>query len=112
MKIWLDDKRNPPDDTWVWCKSSLEAFAALYRAETEDNQVTEIAFDFDLGDGDEAGVVANYIEFRANFNLIKRMKWSVHSDNTWSSRVVAAMESADRFWTQHEKAEHYANCPN
>lgn len=29
MKIWVDDIRTPPDDTWVWCKTSADAIFAL-----------------------------------------------------------------------------------
>lgn len=29
MNIWVDDIRTPPDDTWVWCKTSSEALWLL-----------------------------------------------------------------------------------
>ena len=103
MKLWLDDDRMPPDDTWVWCKSSHDAFIAMYRAETEKNFVTHISFDHDLGGGDEGVHVANYIELRASIGVIRRLKWRVHSDNPWRSRIVAAMEAADRFWERNER---------
>lgn len=29
MKLWVDDIRTPPDDTWVWAKTSAEAIHLL-----------------------------------------------------------------------------------
>ena len=29
MKIWVDDIRTPPDDTWEWVKTSQEAIDLL-----------------------------------------------------------------------------------
>ena len=103
MKLWLDDDRMPPDDTWVWCKSSYEAFIAMYRAEQEENYITHISFDHDLGGEDEGTYVATYIELRASIGIMKRLNWRVHSDNPWRSKIVAAMEAADRFWDRNER---------
>lgn len=29
MKIWVDDIRTPPDDSWQWCKTSADAIQEL-----------------------------------------------------------------------------------
>lgn len=55
MKIYLDDKRIPPDETWTLVET-LQDFTKLYR-ETLD--VEAISFDHDLGmlswgDGNDA----------------------------------------------------------
>lgn len=44
MKLWLDDVRVPPDDTWTWVKTVDEAVAVLTRCD-----VTEASLDHDLG---------------------------------------------------------------
>lgn len=51
MKIWLDDVRTPPDDTWEWCKNHVDFMAAIqYPPEIEF-----ISFDHDLGDDSQNG---------------------------------------------------------
>lgn len=46
MKMWHDDVRQPPDDTWTWVKSNNEAKKLL----TENlDDITEISLDHDLG---------------------------------------------------------------
>lgn len=43
-KLWLDDKRQPPDDTWIWAKTAQDAIHTL------DSQPIELAsLDHDLG---------------------------------------------------------------
>jgi len=44
MKIWHDDIRRPPDDTWTWARTNEAAIALL-----EANSVVEISMDNDLG---------------------------------------------------------------
>jgi hypothetical protein len=43
-RIWLDDLRDPPDETWLWVKTPSEAIRLL-----ELGTVAEISFDHDLG---------------------------------------------------------------
>lgn len=49
MKIWVDDIRTPPDDTWKWCKTSSEAIATLVYCYVGDNVVELMSLDHDLG---------------------------------------------------------------
>lgn len=44
MKIWHDDIRTPPDDSWEWCRTNEAAIAVL-----EAQDVDEISLDHDLG---------------------------------------------------------------
>jgi Cyclic-phosphate processing Receiver domain len=44
MKLWLDDRRPPPDAEWEWVKTPKEAIAHL-----EAGDVAVISFDHDLG---------------------------------------------------------------
>lgn len=45
MKIWLDDIRQPPDDSWMWCKSASD-FTATFTS--WHDKITEISFDHDI----------------------------------------------------------------
>lgn len=47
MKIWLDDRRDPPDDSWTHVKTVDEAVDALV---TNWPDVDHISMDHDLGD--------------------------------------------------------------
>lgn len=44
MKVWLDDRRSPPDPHWVWVKTPEETVELL-----QTSQVTELSLDHDLG---------------------------------------------------------------
>ena len=60
MKIWLDDERPVPNDTWTLCMSSGEAMHWL-----RTGCVKEISLDHDLGDETKVGngyMVISYIE--------------------------------------------------
>ncbi len=97
MKLWIDDFREPPDDSWVWAKTVLDAFL-----EWEYNIVEEVAFDYDLGHGETSLIFAKFIEALAHDGLIDPIKWSVHSDNPAGRKnLIAALESADRYWKEH-----------
>lgn len=62
MKIWLDDVRTPPDDTWVWCKSGHECIGMII---TNRNNIETVSFDHDLGLGADGYWVACQIESMA-----------------------------------------------
>lgn len=47
MKIWLDDERTKPDDSWYWAKDSKSAIIAI--ALCADGQLDEVSLDHDLG---------------------------------------------------------------
>jgi hypothetical protein len=44
MKIWHDDIRLPPDDSWSWARTNSIALTLL-----RENEVDEISLDHDLG---------------------------------------------------------------
>jgi len=48
MKIWLDDIRTPPDNTWTWCKSAQDFESVLQHIA----EVTDISFDHDIASYD------------------------------------------------------------
>lgn len=44
VKLWLDDIRVPPDESWTWCKTANEAKLILLAGNVE-----EASLDHDLG---------------------------------------------------------------
>lgn len=50
MKVYLDDIRNPPDDTWIIARNYNQAINLL-----KTGKVTEISFDHDLGLDSKSG---------------------------------------------------------
>lgn len=56
MKLWVDDLRPPPDDTWHWVVSSDEAIRCL-----QDNCVAAISLDHDLGGPDTTRPVVTWM---------------------------------------------------
>lgn len=80
LKLWIDDIRNPPDETWEWVTTSEAAIATLKLFKEEGLSWIEreaISFDHDLGGDDTTRpVVIWMIE-----NDFKFKKYSVHSAN-------------------------------
>ena len=99
IKLWLDDVRTPPDESWTWVKTYDKALEYITR-----NVVSEISFDHDLGTKQTGYDVAKAIEYYAYYDIIVyRMVWHIHSANPVGRRnIEQAMQSADRFWLNRE----------
>jgi hypothetical protein len=103
MKLWLDDLREPPDESWTWMKNSADALEFL---EDNEGKITEVSLDHDLGGDDTARPVAAYIEWAAAFKRMGRIKWAVHSSNPpGRDALKKTLEAAEKFWKMHEEAE-------
>lgn len=103
-KLWLDDVRHPPDETWVWVKTSSEAIKELLAGIYSGGDYREISFDHDLGGNDDGYRVAAFIEEYAQNDYMSRLKWYIHSANpVGRMRIQAALMSADRLWERNEK---------
>lgn len=80
LKLWIDDIRNPPDETWEWVTTSDAAIAVLKLFASEGLNWVEreaISFDHDLGGDDTSRpVVLWMIE-----NNFKFKTYAVHSAN-------------------------------
>lgn len=66
MKIWLDDVRMPPDESWVWFDSAFRVIDALHTL-----PVQEVSLDHDLGDETVYGngyIVMTWIEREVYIN--------------------------------------------
>src|ERR1044072_8872498 len=80
LKLWIDDIRTPPDDTWEWVTTSEAAIATL-RFFSEEGMLwcprVAISFDHDLGGDDTTRpVVLWMIE-----NGVTFQEYHVHSAN-------------------------------
>lgn len=92
-KLWIDDLREPPDESWHWAKSSGVAISCIL-----SGPFALVSFDHDLGGDDTAMPVARLIEERAH-DGIEPPRWAIHSANPVGRKNLrAALESADRLW--------------
>lgn len=51
MMIWLDDVRDPPDDTWFVCRSFRDVQSAFLLCAIYGEIPDVMSFDHDLGEG-------------------------------------------------------------
>jgi hypothetical protein len=86
MKIFLDDIRNPPDDSWILVRSWDEAVGFVQKYGIPQ----EVSFDHDLGINEETGEVAKtgmaFAKYLVNLDLDTDempidFKFVVHSAN-------------------------------
>jgi Cyclic-phosphate processing Receiver domain len=98
MKVWLDDRRTPPDEDWLWVETSAEAIALL-----RDNEVEELSLDHDLAifdaDGrEETGYdVLLWIEEQVNLHRYHPPRLNVHSANPPArKRMEEAIQAIER----------------
>ena len=106
MKLWIDDVRPPPDDTWTWCTTGDLALAHLahsYLSTNTANQIEMVSFDHDLGGDNTSIFVAQMIELMAHGGH-KPPAWQIHSANpVGRMNLEAALMSADRLWAKEDK---------
>lgn len=79
MKIYLDDERSPPDDTWVRVTTPDSCIDLLTH-----NQVSEVSFDHDLGGDESIGTgydVMKWIEDNAHIHGILPPTVHIHTAN-------------------------------
>lgn len=79
MKLWVDDERPAPDG-WEWARDVQDAIAYL-----ENFNVTEISFDHDLGEREDAYVLAKWM----CYNEKVPAKIIVHSRNPVGANNIA-----------------------
>lgn len=96
MKLFLDDRRLPPDHTWQRVYTPDQAIAVL-----KTGNVEEISFDHDLGlpEPENGHKVARWIEEQSFSGTFKPLKWHIHSANpVGRANIEATMRSAERMW--------------
>lgn len=86
MKIWLDDIRRPPDQSWTWCDNGHD-FDDWLKSEWRDS-IKEISFDHDIATFDAYGnEITGYTclcwieKLQFNDTKFKLPKMYVHSAN-------------------------------
>lgn len=99
MKVWHDDIRRPPDDSWTWARTNEEAKLLIL-----NNNVKEISLDHDMGleaydpDEQDADLRIGSSE-QDGYELVKWMcEWnripaivSVHSWNPIGAKRMALL---------------------
>ena len=99
MKLWLDDVRLVPDDSWTHTVTAEQCIELL-----STGKVTRISLDHDLGCGRATGyVVACWIEAHAADGTLPRLGMGIHSQNpVGRDRMAAALRKAKQHWDDRE----------
>jgi NAD+-processing family protein with receiver domain len=93
-KLWIDDERPAPDESWMIARTSNEAINFLIKY-----QFNIVSFDHDLGGDDDGYKVIAWIE-----NAVRTMDYSapyymfVHSMNgPGRDKIKAAINSIQKY---------------
>lgn len=96
MKIYLDDIRIPPDESWTWVKTPLVAITLL-----KEGMVKEISLDHDLGDDKEIGTgydVLLWIEEKVFTENFKSPKIYIHTANVSArKKMELALKNIEQY---------------
>lgn len=84
LKLWLDDLRPPPDESWYWVKSA-ERTIGLLKGFTID----ELSLDNDLGEDQEEG--RKVVRWMAARNCWPTQAVHVHTDNSVARAYMLGM---------------------
>lgn len=58
VRVWADDLRTPPDESWVWFKTSSDAIEWMEKRFAEGNDIGQVmSLDHDLGEQDTTRVI-------------------------------------------------------
>jgi hypothetical protein len=79
MKIWVDDERPAPDETWTLAENSIEACFILAAAHAliDRAAIQEISLDHDLG-GDDTGM--KVLDFMIEHSIWPKVL-TIHTSN-------------------------------
>lgn len=99
IKLWIDDRRLPPDWSWAWAVNSWQAIQYLHAACKIGGPTIEfISFDHDLGGNDTAMSVADELEWLVHIGEMRMPEWQIHSSNPPGRlNLMRALRSAERF---------------
>lgn len=107
VKLFIDDLRSPPDDTWTLARTLEEAMEHI----KSTPGVKEISFDHDLGVRDystgewvNSQPVARFLEEQAHSGELLVMPiWRIHSMNPRGRvELLAILHRAERFIAERE----------
>lgn len=107
IKLWIDDCRPAPDNSWTVAKNYWEAIEILQKG-----NIVAVAFDHDLGSGSPTGYdIANWLEeqvVKNGYRLPRNI--TIHTDNpTGRKNICAAIQSARRFQREMENEQKVDN---
>ena len=95
MKLFLDDERNPPDDTWIVVSTVEDAKSLI-----QSGKVISLSFDHDLGTAQTGYDLACWIEeqaFNQNFDLVPSTML-VHSQNPVGASKIRQVIERIKNW--------------
>jgi hypothetical protein len=96
MKLWIDDCRAVPDESWTLAKTALQAiYIITHEVIQTHGGIEEISFDHDLGydygyDGklSTGAFVAKFVATLVVKGDMKNPIWHVHSQNPWGANNI------------------------
>jgi hypothetical protein len=89
-KLFLDDERNPPDDSWITCRSSEEAISLAKSKGSPDF----MSLDHDLGGDDTVMKFLKRFVSEVWDGDLEPPKYKVHSANPVGAKnIISFMES-------------------
>ena len=101
MKLWLDDERETPDDSWTHTVTAEQCIELI-----SIGKVEEISLDHDLGIGRATGyAVAKYIEEQARLGTLPRIRRiSLHTRDAGIGKykMAVCLRKAKEYWDTHE----------
>jgi len=108
MKLFVDDLRDPPDDTWTVARTAEAAIALLSSREVE-----ELSLDHDLGEGEDTGYcVAAWLEEKVWEGWSPPRVLEVHSLNpVGARRIRQAFRAISRIVEERGGDGHYKTSP-
>ena len=96
MRLWIDDIKQPPDETWIWAKSYKTAVLFILKYK---DKIAHISFDHDLGEEKTGYDIAKFIEYGAFLRVMPVISWHIHSSNpVGSENIRRAMQRAAEYW--------------
>lgn len=100
MKVFIDDIRNPPDDSWILFR---ETETALFFIQQNIKEIKDISFDHDMGGDSTTRQIVNWLEEESfnsgdpeyyKFNI----KTYVHSANpVGKAYLVAGLKNCTNY---------------
>src|ERR1044072_261713 len=119
IKIWHDDCRYPPDDSWQWAPDNKTMIMMLLAADNQGIEVTEVSLDHDLGErpgnlmarGDSPDGDGTDLAWAMYYLKINPKKVKIHSWNRDGARRMAdILEAAGSDVTVKEYVVPPGNC--
>ena len=77
MKLWIDDIRPAPDDSWIWRKTVYGAWFEISNEEVSYYNYEECVISLDHDAGDEARFGGDYIM------ILNKLEENYHSYDDW-----------------------------